>query len=318
MEKTLYRNLNGFLRGLFGEKVYKVGLYGGFTCPNRDGTLGREGCTFCNPESSQLRCYSPGMTIGEQLEAGCRYIDERHGAKLYMAYFKDYTTTWGDPDRLREIYSRALAHPGVVGLALCTRPDCLGNQVLDLLEEISGETFLWVEIGVQTASDRLLGAMNRCHTMKETVEAFRLLGSRGIHSSAHIILGYPGERPLDRLETARFVSGSGALGVKIQNLHVVRNTGLEDAYEKGAFEPMSLDGYVEAVIRFLENIGPGIVVQRLTGEAPAELTISPGWSVNKMAVLNRIKSRMNSEMRWQSKALGYPVAALEEPLSLPE
>jgi radical SAM protein (TIGR01212 family) len=318
MEKALYRNLNSFLRGLFGEKVYKVGLYGGFTCPNRDGTVGTDGCTFCNPASSRPRCYSPGMTIGEQLETGCRYIGKRYGANLYMAYFQDYTTTWGDPDRLREIYRSALAHPGVVGLALCTRPDCLGDPVLDLLEEIKEETFLWVEVGVQTSSDRLLRAMNRCHTMKDTEEAFRRLNSRAIYSSAHVILGYPGETETDRLETARFVSGSGALGVKIQNLHVVRNTGLAHACALGMFEPISFDGYVDAVIRFLENTSPGVVVQRLTGEAPGELTISPGWSVNKMAVLNRIRSRMNCEMRWQGKALGYPVTALEEPLSLPE
>jgi radical SAM protein (TIGR01212 family) len=318
MEESLYRNLGDFLRGIFGEKVYKVGLYGGFTCPVRDGTLDSRGCTYCDPRSSRPLSYREGMTLEEQLRQGCSYIARRHSARLFMAYFQDNTATWGDPGRLRDLCTRALEWPGVVGLALCTRPDCLGDRVLDVLEELSRRTFLWVEVGIQTASDGLLRSMNRRHTHRDSVRALRSLHGRGIHSSVHVILGYPGESEEDRSATACFVNGSGTLGVKVQNLHVVAGTVLADSFSRGGFQVMTLDEYAVYAVTFLENIGPGVVVQRLTGEAPRELTVAPGWSVNKLAVLDAVKRRMRNGNSWQGKALGYPASALREPLSLPE
>jgi len=318
MEKKRYRNLNGFLIDLFGEKVYKVGLYGGFTCPNRDGTSGVDGCTFCNPDSSRPLKYRDGMTIEQQLDEGCRYVSRRHGAGKFIAYFQDYSTTYGNPEALGDVYRRALSYDDIVGLSLCTRPDCLGENVLDLLEDISRETFLWVEVGVQSASDTLLTSMNRCHTHADSVTAFERLRERRIHSSAHVILGYPGETREDRIATAIFVNDSGALGVKVQNLHVVTGSTLETAYNRGQFDVMTLDQYVESACDFIEHIAPRVVIQRLTGEAPAELTVSPEWSLGKMKVLEKFRNRLSEGNRWQGKALGFPVSALEQPLLLPD
>jgi hypothetical protein len=318
MEKKRYRNLNGFLRDLFGEKVYKVGLYGGFTCPNRDGTAGVGGCTFCNPASSRPVKYRDGMTIEQQLDEGCRYISRRHGASKFIAYFQDYSTTYGSPGALGKIYRKALSHPEIVGLSLCTRPDCLDDDVLDLLKDISRETFLWVEVGVQSASETLLTAMNRCHTHADSVTSFKRLRERNIHSSAHVILGYPGETREDRIDTAIFVNDSGALGVKVQNLHVVTGSPLEAVYRRGEFDVMEFEQYVEYACDFIEHISPRVVIQRLTGEAPAELTVSPEWSLRKMMVLERFRNSLSERDRWQGKALGFPVSTLEQPLLLPD
>ena len=318
MEKMRYRNLNSFLRNLFGEKVYKVSLYGGFTCPNRDGTIGVGGCTFCNPASSRPVKYHDGMTIEQQLAEGCTYISRRYGVKKFIAYFQDYSTTYGPVEALGKIYRKAFSHADIVGLSLCTRPDCLDDDVLDLLEEVSRETFLWVEVGVQSASETLLTAMNRCHTHADSITAFERLRERSIHSSAHVILGYPGETRGDRIDTAAFVNDSGALGVKVQNLHVVTGSPLESVYNRGEFDVMKLDQYVEYACDFIEHISPEVVVQRLTGEAPAELTVSPEWSLEKMIVLEKFRNHLSEGDRWQGKALGFPNSALEQPLLLPD
>jgi hypothetical protein len=316
MEKSRYRNLSGFLRETFGGRVHKVGLYGGFTCPNRDGTLGTGGCTFCNPASSRPGSYRDGMTVGEQLEAGCAYVGSRFGTDMFLPYFQDYTATWCEPSRLEELCRSVLGFPGVVGLSLCTRPDCLGDGILDVLEGLAREAFLWVEVGVQTGSDRLLEAMNRCHTAEDSEKAFERLGERGIHSSAHVILGYPGETGGDVLETARLVSGSGTLGVKVQNLHVVAGTGLAESFGRGEFTPPTLEDYAERTLLLLENIRPDIVVQRLSGEAPAALTVAPGWSRRKSSVIDAVRSLLESRDGWQGRALGFPLSALEEPVAL--
>lgn len=296
-----YRDLNTYLRQTFGEKVYKVGLVGGFTCPNRDGTLGTGGCTFCNPGSSlPLNC-APGAGIGRQLEDGTRYIRRRHGAGAFLAYFQDCTTTHASPETLGDMYREALAFPGVVGLCLCTRPDSLSAPVLDLLEALSARNFLWVELGVQSGSDRTLSAMNRGHTAADTTRAFGELHRRGIRSAAHVILGYPGETREEALSTVELVNLSGTAGVKIQNLHVVRDTPLEKSLLAGEFTPLSLDGYASLAVDFLERLRPDAVVMRLTGEAPAHLTVAPAWSINKLAVLNRVRRELELRNTFQGR-----------------
>ena len=299
-----YRDLNGYLREIFGRKVYKVGLVGGFTCPNRDGALGAGGCAFCNPLSSLPLNYRPGMSLREQLEAGTAYIRRRHGAEAFLAYFQDCTTTYGPPETLEVLYREALGFPGVVGLCLCTRPDSLHRPVLNMLQEISRANFLWVELGVQSGSDGTLARMNRRHDTETVRRAFRELHRRGIRTGAHVILGYPGETREEALSTADLVNQVGTAGVKIQNLHVVRDTLLEKSYSKGEFEPVSLDRYAELAVDFLERLNPDTVILRLTGEAPEDLTVAPRWSVNKMAVLNRIRAELSRRETYQGRL--YP------------
>ncbi len=302
--KPRYRGLNGYLRETFGRKVYKVGLVGGFTCPNRDGSLGTGGCTFCNPSGSLPLNYRPGMSLREQLETGTAYIRRRHRADAFLAYFQDCTTTYGPPETLKALYREALGFPGVVGLCLCTRPDSFNPPVLDMLQAISRESFLWVELGVQSGSDATLARMNRGHDTAAVIGAFRELHGRGIRTGAHIILGYPGETGAEALSTADLVNRTGTAGVKIQNLHVIRDTPLEKSLARGEFEPLSQNRYTELAVDFLERLNPETVILRLTGEAPAHLTAAPHWSINKMAVLNGIRAELVRRNTFQGRL--YP------------
>lgn len=308
-----YRDLNGYLRETFGKKVYKVGLVGGFTCPNRDGAVGTGGCSFCNPLSSMPLNYAQGAGVTRQLHDGTSYIRRRHRADGFLAYFQDCTTTYGPPETLEALYREALAHPEVVGLCLCTRPDSLSRPVLELLEVLSNEHFVWVELGVQSGSDRTLGRMNRRHTAAAALRAFRELHRRGIRSGAHVILGYPGETREEALGTADLLNESGTLGVKIQNLHVVKDTPLQKSFLAGEFSPISLDVYASLVVDFLERLNPETVIMRLTGEAPLHLTVAPSWSVNKLAVLNRVRRELETRNTFQGRLWKHGLEPYHQP-----
>ncbi|MCK5115912.1 MAG: TIGR01212 family radical SAM protein [Candidatus Aegiribacteria sp.] len=315
MEDTRIRNLNSFFRQVFGRKIYKVGLWGGFSCPNRDGTLSSNGCTFCNPLSSHPKSFVEGKSITQQLTDGCRYITWRFSVNSFISYFQDYTTTYGDLLELDALYSEALSYPGVVGLSLCTRPDCLPESVLDYLEDLSRRTFLWLEVGVQTSDDGILRDMNRCHTSLDTVNSFRALHERNIFSAAHMIIGYPGSTRETVLADAAFIRNTGTDGVKLQNLHIVRNTTIESRFSADEFELISMDEYINMVILFLEHTEPDVVILRLTGEAPDKLTVAPQWSLHKMTILNEIHGEMKERDTWQGKALGFSKSTIREPLA---
>lgn len=321
MEKTRmldrlprYRKLNTYLKQRFGERVYRVGLCGGFTCPNRDGTLGWGGCTFCNPESSRPRGHVPGTPVTRQLEAGIRYVGRRHRAERFIAYFSDYTATHAPTEVLRGLYEPPASDPRVVGLAVGTRPDCLDAAVLDLFEELAQRTWLTVELGVQTARDETLARVRRGHTAADSRRAIRELHLRGISATAHVILGLPGETLEDGLETARFLRELGVEGVKIHGLHVVDGTELADEYRRGQLSVLSLNEYVAMTVAFLEHMPSRTVVHRLTGEAPRRLTLAPQWSVNKLAVVNAIEQRLEELDTWQGRSLGEarPAPAAEQ------
>lgn len=312
MEDGRMRKLNAFFRQTFGRKVYKVGLRGGFSCPNRDGTFSTGGCSFCNPLSSRQASFRTGVDVLQQLEDGCRYVAGRYGVSAFLPYFQDYTATYGDVSRLRRLYTSILSHPGVVGLSLCTRPDCLPGAVMELLEELSRRTFLWVELGVQTSDERLLQDMNRCHGARESGEAFRRLHRRGILTGAHMILGYPGSSEQTVVDDAAFLRECGAAGIKLQNFHVVRDTAMEKRYRSGEFRTMDMREYVDSVILFLEHTHPGVVIMRLSGQAPADLTVAPRWSLDKSGILRAIREEMELRNSWQGKALGHSRDALSE------
>ena len=298
-----YRKFNRYLRETFGEKVFRVGLHGSFTCPNRDGSIGSGGCTFCNPASTEPFDFLPGETIVEQLLRGISYTKKRHGVKKFMAYFQDYTTTYGDSPALEKLYRQAISHPEVVGLALTTRPDCLPEPVLDLLANLAKETFVWVELGVQSANDKSLVATNRCHDVECSQRTIKALHECGVIVSAHVILGLPGESLADERKTAAFIDHNGVEAVKIHNLHILKDTEMARQYLAGDFTPLTLLEYVTRVISFLEHLPPSVVIQRLAGDAPHRFTLAPEWAKNKMAVLNEIEVQMIERDSWQGKAL---------------
>ena len=316
MEAIRLRKLNPFFRNIFGRKVYKVGLWGGFTCPNRDGTLSEEGCSFCNPLSSRPATCSSGRSIEEQYTKGSKYISRRFKVSAFLPYFQDYTTTYGDIGQLMDKYRRAASFPGAVGLALCTRPDCIPEPLLKGLEELSRERFLWVELGVQTFDDELLKDMNRCHGAEDTAEAFRRLHEKKILSAAHMILGYPGSSGDTVKNDAGRIRELGVAAIKLQNLHVVKDTPMAARFRKDGFQLQSVEDYMEDVIQFLEHTHPDTVILRLTGDAPARMTVAPEWSLDKMKLLDGIKNEMARRGTWQGKSLGYCRKELRKPSGL--
>jgi len=301
---------------MFGEKVFRIGLCGGFTCPNRDGTRGSGGCVFCNTLSSNPLGYKEGMSLTEQLDNGAEYVRHRHHAHKFIAFFRDYTSTYKSPQKLEAMYEEAISYPGVVGLALSTRPDCLSDEVVSVLKKIAKKTFLMVEVGVQSSKDESLTFINRCHTALESSQALIRLKEARIHSSIHVILGLPGESREDMLDTISFVVKSGACAVKLHNLHVVKDTKLEDIFKSSDMKLMTFDEYVETVITCLEHLPPNIIIQRTTGEAPRRLTIAPHWSINKIKVVNSIIAEMDRRDTWQGKALGYSLSEMGKSVSL--
>lgn len=312
MNRNRYHTLNTFFRNTFGDKVYRLSLAGGFTCPVRDGSLGTDGCVYCNPAGNIPRHYVSDMPLSEQLNLAAEYVKERHGAESFLAYFQDYTTTYSDTDLLEKLFREALEFQGVKGIALCTRPDCLPEETVSLLSRLSEETFVWVELGIQSGSDKTLLRMKRGHTVYDSEKAFDRLHSKGVRTAAHVILGFPGESREEALTTAELVKRCETAGVKLQNLHVVKNTQLEDDYRRGVISLQRKSEYASLAADFLERIPPDVVVQRLTGEAPPRMLVAPEWSINKLKVLERVKRELMYRNSWQGKALGFSMADIPD------
>jgi uncharacterized protein len=297
-----YHAYSFFLRQKFGgRRVQKVSLDAGFTCPNVDGTVATGGCTFCDNRS-----FSPSRRVRRQdvlvqLDDGIRRLRIRYDVDRFIAYFQPATNTYAPVARLRELYERALEHPQVVGLAIGTRPDCVPDDVLDLLTELAGRTYVSVEYGIQTIHDRSLDWMNRGHHHDATLDAIERSRDRGFEICAHVILGLPGESPADMLATAREVARLRFDAVKIHNLYAVNDTPLADQVARGEVTLLTRDDYVRTLVDFLELLPPETIVERISGEAPPEYFVGPSWCLDKPAVLLALKAEMERRDAWQGK-----------------
>lgn len=308
-----YHSLNFFLRNKFGCRVHKVSIDGGFGCPNVDGTVGLGGCVFCN-----IGSYSPSRrravgSVAAQLDEGIRRIGGRRRASRFLAYFQPATGTYAPVERLRALYEEAIAHPDVVGLTIGTRPDCVGEDVLDLLAEISHRTWLSVEFGLQTIHDRTLDWIGRGHRYQAFLEAVERAQQRGLTIGAHVILGLPGESRGDMLATARELARLQIDSVKLHNLYVVRETRLAAAAAEGQVALLDLEQYVGLVVAFLEELPPGCVIDRLSGDAPPEFLLAPQWCGDKAAVRRTILAELERQKTWQGR-LYRPLAGRERKL----
>lgn len=274
------------------ERVHKLAIDAGFTCPNRDGTLGRGGCTFCNNVSFSPHGRQP-QTISQQLENGRQVIARRTGARKYMAYFQAYTNTYDDLRQLKQRYDLALSQTGVIGLSIGTRPDCVPDKVLDLLQEYHEQGHeIWLELGLQSAFDESLEQVNRGHGFREYCTAVQAAHQRNLPVCTHLILGMPGETPEHTRNSLARVLEEGVEGLKLHPMHVVKGTRLANQWRRGEYHPWPMDQYIHCTADLIEMTPREIVYHRVTGTAAEHILLSPGWCTRKWAVLNGIEQEL--------------------------
>jgi len=296
-----YYAYNFYLRQAFGHRVQKVSVDAGFTCPNVDGTVAVGGCVFCDNRSFSPSRRLPRQTIHEQIDEGIRRLQWRYRAEHFLAYFQPATNTYAPVPRLRDVYGQAIDHPQVVGLAIGTRPDCVGEDVLQLLAEIAESNYLSVEFGMQTIHDRSLDWMNRGHHYDAFLDAIERSRNRGFEICAHVMLGLPGENHADMLATARELGRLNLDAVKIHNLYAVKNTPLADDVAAGRVRLMTRDEYVNVLADFLELLPPTCVVERISGDAPMDYFVGPAWCLDKPGVRLAVGNELIRRNTWQGK-----------------
>ena len=286
--------LNEYLRDRFGHKVYKVAINGGFTCPNRDGTLDSRGCIFCSGRGSGEFSCDSSVSVTDQIENGIKRIEKKlpSGEVGYIAYFQAFTNTYAPVSKLERLYMEAISDPRIEVLSVATRPDCISNEALKLLEEINKVKPVWVELGLQTIHEKSASYIRRGYKLPVYDEAVKRLSNSGIEVITHVILGLPGENKEMMLRTARFISESGSDGIKLQLLHILRGTVLEKMYEKGEISELSEAEYIDLVCSIISELPPETVIHRLTGDGDKNKLIAPLWSCDKRKVLNHINHEL--------------------------
>ncbi|MFH1223277.1 MAG: TIGR01212 family radical SAM protein [Pseudomonadota bacterium] len=277
--------LNEHLKSLFGERVQKLPVDPGFICPNRSG--GKDGCIFCDDAGSAATWLQKGMSIAEQLKKSAGIAQRRYNTKKYIVYFQAYTSTASDPQTLRKMYDQALLFPGVVGIAISTRPDAISDDVLKLIKEYSQKTHLWVELGAQSMHQKSLEWMKRGHDVNVFTDAVKRLKNEKINVVGHIIFGLPTETKQEIMESFKLFLDTGINGYKIHALHIIKGTPLHERYIKDKFKLLEMDEYIELVRNALSVTPYGVVIHRLTGEVSEERLVAPKWVLNKNEILRR-------------------------------
>ena len=294
-----YNSLNYFLKNNFGEKIYKVSLDGGFTCPNRDGTLSTKGCIFCSEMGSGEFAGSRNKSITEQIDEQLILISKKFPKGKVIAYFQNFTNTYGDIEYLEKIYREALSHPRVIGLAIATRPDCIDDKILKLLDILNKETFLWIELGLQTSNKESAKLINRGWKLEVFNSIVDKLNEREIKVVAHIIFGLPYEDRDTMLNSVRYIVSRKVWGVKFHLLHIIKNTNLEKLYDAEKFHILEKDEYIHIVGEAISMLDENMVIHRLTGDGSRDTLIAPKWSLNKRDVLNSIEKHLKDKDIYQ-------------------
>lgn len=285
------QTVSTYLKKKYGRKLYKVSINAGFSCPNRDGTLSERGCIFCSGAGSGDFAGNPALSVTEQITLGKKQIEKKlpkEGGGL-IAYFQAFTNTYAPVSKLRQVYEEAAAHPEVKIISVATRPDCLSEEVLNLLSEMNEKKPVWVELGLQTIHEKTAQYIRRGYSLPVYDEAVRNLRSRGLEVIVHVIFGLPGESREDMLSTVRYVGNSGATGIKIQLLHVLKGTDLEEEYRAGKFRCLTMEEYVGLVRDALDLLPEDIVIHRMTGDGDKKSLVAPLWSADKKRVINMLR-----------------------------
>ncbi len=303
-----YYSANQYYKKLFNSKVYKISLNGGMTCPNRDGTVGTGGCAFCSSKGSGDFSPVSSMSINEQIEESITRVRSKIKEDKFIAYFQSFTNTYAPVEYLEKIFMQAINHPNIVGLSIGTRPDCLGDDVLELLNRLNKIKPVFVELGLQTIHEKTAEYINRCYPLKVYDIAVKKLKEININVIVHIIIGLPFETEEMIYETVEYASKSGADGVKLQLLHILKGTRLAQEYEKGEFEVLTLEKYTEIICKCIELIPENVVIHRITGDGPKNILIAPAWSANKKLVLNTINKAIKTNNIVQGACLNKSVS----------
>lgn len=296
-----FYSLNNYLKEKFGKKIYKVSLDGGFTCPNRDGKISHKGCLFCSDRGSGEFTGERGKTITEQINEQLEFIKSKNNDGNVIAYFQNFTNTYGDIEYLRKIYYEALSHKKVIGIAIATRPDCLDDEVLSLLSEINEKFFMWIELGLQTAKDNIAEIINRGYKTECYIQTCKKLNEKNIKFVTHMIVGLPYEEKQDLFDTVNLINKVKSWGIKIHLLYILKNSQLEKYYNEHQFKIYERDEYTTIVLELLERLNPEIVIHRLTGDAKKEDLFLPLWSADKRGVLNEIQRKLKLNDTYQGK-----------------
>ncbi|GET31699.1 TIGR01212 family radical SAM protein [Prolixibacter bellariivorans] len=298
-----YNDFPTFFRRKFNERVQKISIDAGFTCPNRDGSRGTGGCTYCNNKTFKPMYCQLENSVTSQLEEGIQFFRKKYESIKFLAYFQAYSNTYAPVKDLRKLYDEALAYPGVIGLVIATRPDCLNNDVLDFLQELSEKYYVMVELGIESVQDRTLEAVNRGHAWEESVRALEETSRRGIHNCAHMILGLPGESRDEILEQADVISRLPVENLKLHQLQIHKGTFMAKQYADtpDMFHLFSVEEYRELVVDYLERLNPHIIVERFVSSAPADLLIAPRWGLKNFEFVAKVEKRLEERDTWQGR-----------------
>lgn len=299
----LYTEFGDYLRGELGEKVQKISLNAGFTCPNRNGEIGWGGCTYCNNQTFNPAYCQTEKTITRQLEEGKQFFSRKYPDMKYLAYFQAYTNTYGELEELKRKYEEALRVPDVKGIVIGTRPDCMPEELLDYLEELNRRTFLLVEYGIESANNDTLRTINRGHTFEATQEAVKETAARGIRTGGHVILGLPGENREELMRQTGLISDLPLTTLKLHQLQLIKGTRMahEYALNPGMLHLYTADEYIDLVIDYIERLRPELVLERFVSQSPKELLIAPDWGLKNYEFTEKVKRRMKVRGAYQGR-----------------
>jgi len=299
-----YQDYSTLIKATFGARVQKVSLDTGFTCPNRDGSKGFGGCTYCNNDTFNPDYCEPEKTIKQQLEEGIAFFGKKYKSQEYLAYFQAYTNTYADIELVKKLYLEALSVPHVIGLVIGTRPDCMSDDLIDFLSQLSKNYYVSLEFGVESTLNKTLKSINRCHTFEETIEAYKRCKNKGFNLGAHLILGLPGESKKDLLNHAKQVSKLPIKTLKLHHLQIVKQSVMGIQYKRNPtyFNLFTVDSYVDLVTDFIGLLHPDIVIERFTSEAPKDLLIAPNWGgLKNFEIVAKIDKKLIEKNTWQGK-----------------
>lgn len=304
-----FNSYNEYFKKEFGERVQKVSIDAGFTCPNRDGSLAYGGCTYCNNDAFNPSYCQPDKPIKQQLDEGIEFHLKRYRrANKYLAYFQTYSNTYAPLNKLKKIYGEALSHPNVIGLVIGTRPDCLDEEKLEYFSQLNKDHYIVIEYGIESCYNKTLERINRQHTFEQTVEAIEKTANKGIKTGSHIIFGLPGESRMEMMDQVQILSSLPISNIKFHQLQIIKNTQMAVEYKKdpSAFDLFSLENYIDFIVEFTSRLNPNFIIERFTGEVPPRFLSGPNWGLIRNDQVNLLIEKKFEELNtWQGKNYNF-------------